>query len=163
MEQSNQSNLIGKSKQFNEKINTIKSQFFSVLDDFKKYYVYFNKNPEVSEFQNYYNNTKGQLQTLYQELFSTKQIINKSIEDLYKEISYVSKDLKEEEELNKQLTDLVVNLDNTHDGSKILIDDSKTIYNNQYYQNIELFVGIIIIGASLSLLFKKNTSVSIVK
>ena len=48
-----QEQLIGEAKQFNEKIVTIKSQFFSALDDFKKYYVYYNKNPEVNEFQNY--------------------------------------------------------------------------------------------------------------
>ena len=48
-----ENNLIGKAQQFDEKINSIKDQFFSALDDFKKYYVYFNKNPEVNEFQNY--------------------------------------------------------------------------------------------------------------
>jgi hypothetical protein len=46
--------LIGQAQQFDEKINSIKTQFFSALDDFKKYYVYYNKNPEVNEFQNYY-------------------------------------------------------------------------------------------------------------
>ena len=51
-------------EQNNEKINSIKTQFFSALDDFKKYYVYFHKNPEVTEFQNYYANSKGQLQTM---------------------------------------------------------------------------------------------------
>ena len=53
--------LIKQAKIFNEQINNIKSQFFSALDDFKKYYVYYNKNPEVTEFQNYYANSKGQL------------------------------------------------------------------------------------------------------
>ena len=37
---------------FDEKINNIKTSFFSVLDDFKKYYVFYNKNPEVDEYQN---------------------------------------------------------------------------------------------------------------
>ena len=44
-----QPQLIGQASQFNEKINSIKSQFFSALDDYKKYYVYYNKNPEVNE------------------------------------------------------------------------------------------------------------------
>ena len=38
-----QSQFIGQSKQFNDQINNIKSQFFSALDDFKKYYIYYNK------------------------------------------------------------------------------------------------------------------------
>ena len=36
-------------KKFNEKIKTIKDSFLSALDDFKKYYVFFHKNPEVDE------------------------------------------------------------------------------------------------------------------
>jgi hypothetical protein len=161
MEQQQQ--LIGNSKQFNEKINTIKSQFFSALDDFKKYYVYFNKNPEVSEFQNYYANSKGQLQTMSQELILTSNNINKNIEELDQKVSTISIKLREEEELYKKLTELVANLDNTRNGSEILIDDSKRIYNLQYYKNVEIFIGMIIIVGILSSLFKKNTSIPITK
>ena len=74
--------LIKQSKQFNEQINNIKSQFFSALDDFTKYYVYYNKNPEVNEFQNYYANSKSQLQTMSKDLFLTTNNIDKNIEDL---------------------------------------------------------------------------------
>jgi hypothetical protein len=155
--------LVGQSKQFNEKINTIKSQFFSALDDFKKYYVYFNKNPEVSEFQNYYANSKGQLQTMSQELILTSNNINKNIEELDQKVSTISIKLREEEELYKKLTELVANLDNTRNGSEILIDDSKRIYNLQYYKNVEIFIGMIIIVGILSSLFKKNTSIPITK
>jgi len=76
----NNTNLIGQAKQFEEKINNIKNQFFSALDDFKKYYVYYNKNPEVNEFQNYYVNSKGQLQTMSRDLFMTSNNIDKNIE-----------------------------------------------------------------------------------
>ena len=37
-------------KQFEEKINSINSSFLSALDDFKKYYIYYQKNPEVDEY-----------------------------------------------------------------------------------------------------------------
>ena len=76
------SKLIGQSKSFNEKITNINSQFFSALDDFKKYYVYFNKNPEVNEFQNFYENSKGQLQTISKNLFVVTNAIDSSIEKL---------------------------------------------------------------------------------
>jgi midasin (ATPase involved in ribosome maturation) len=158
-----QSQLIGQSKQFNEKINTIKSQFFSALDDFKKYYVYFNKNPEVNEFQNYYANSKGQLQTMSKELFLTTNNIHQNIEKLDEQMSSISVKLEEEEKLYKKLMKLLQNFDNTHNGSKILIDDSKENYNIQYYKNVELFIGIIIIVGLLSTLFKKNIPIPITK
>jgi hypothetical protein len=141
-----ESQLIGQSKQFNEKINTIKSQFFSVLEDFKKYYVYYNKNPEVNEFQNYYVNSKGQIQNLSRDLFLISNNIDKNIEILNKNMSVISEQLNKEKTMNKELMNLISNLENTQNGSEILIDDSKLKYNSQYLKNWELVIGIIIVS-----------------
>jgi len=149
-----QQNLIGQSYQFNEKINNIKSQFFSALDDFKKYYVYFNKNPEVNEFQNYYANSKGQIQAMSRDLFLISNDIDKNIESLGKKISSISLQLNDEKKLNKELTELINNLENTQNGSEILINDSKSQYNVQYMKNWEIFIGILFIGFFLAKLFK---------
>lgn len=147
--------FIGQSQQFNEQINNIKTQFISALDDFTKYYVYFNKNPEVNEYQNFYANSKSQLQTISRQLFSTTNNIDKMIEELDNQVSSISMKLKGEEELYKKLIELAENINNTQDGSQILIDDSKKKYNDQYYQNIQIFVGIIIGIVLLVKLFKK--------
>jgi hypothetical protein len=153
--------LIGQSTQFNEKINTIKSQFFSALDDFKKYYVYYNKNPEVNEFQNYYVSSKGQLQSMSRDLFLTTNNINKSIEDLDKKMTDISKQLDEEKELNKKMMTLVGNLENTKNGSELLIDDSKENYNSQWRKNIEMCLSIIFISVCLTKVFKNASSISV--
>ena len=142
--------LIKQAKQFNEQINNIKSQFFSALDDFTKYYVYYNKNPEVNEFQNYYANSKSQLQTMSKDLFLTTNNIDKNIEDLDNEMLQISIKLENEKKLNKEMSELINNLQNTQNGSEILIDDSKTKYNIQYYKNVEIFIGILIISGLLT-------------
>ena len=148
--------LIKQSKQFNEQINNIKSQFFSALDDFTKYYVYYNKNPEVNEFQNYYANSKSQLQTMSKDLFLTTNNIDKNIEDLDNEMLNISIQLEKEKKLNKEMSELINNLQNTQNGSEILIDDSKTKYNIQYYKNVEIFIGILIISGLLTKLVIKK-------
>jgi len=153
-----QPQLIGQAKQFNEKINTIKSQFFSALDDFKKYYIYYNKNPEVNEFQNYYFNSKGQLQIMSKDLFLTTNNIDKNIDSLDKQMSAMSSQLNDEKKLNKEMMELIANLENTQNGSEILIDDSKTNYNEQYIKNCEIFVGILFVSILIGKLFKNNTS-----
>lgn len=145
--------LINQAKHFNEKINNIKSQFFSALDDFKKYYVYYNKNPEVNEFQNYYTNSKGQLQTMSKDLFLTTNNIDKNIEFLDNEMLYTSIKLEKQKKLHKELSELINNLQNTQNGSEILIDDSKTKYNLQYYKNVELFIGILMVSGLLTKFF----------
>ena len=146
---SSKQEFIEEANQFNEKINTINAQFFSALDDFKKYYVYYNKNPEVTEFQNYYANSKGQLQSLSKELVTTTNNINKSIKSLDAEMSSNAIQLEREKKTNTELTKLVFNLENTQNVSEILIDDSKTNYNIQYYKNWELIAGILGIGIML--------------
>jgi hypothetical protein len=135
--------LIGEAQQFDEKINTIKQQFFSALDDFQKYYVYFNKNPEVNEFQNYYASSKGQLQHMSRDIFLTTNEIDKIIEELNTEMSEVSIKLENEKTLNAELTGKLQNLEKTQNGSEIMLDDSKTAYNIQYYKNWEMFIGVI--------------------
>ena len=97
MDQKQQKQFKGQSQQFNEKINNIKTQFFSALDDFTKYYVYFNKNPEVNEFQNFYANSKSQLQTMSRQLFLTTNNIDKIIEEIDKQVSSISIKLEGEE------------------------------------------------------------------
>jgi hypothetical protein len=151
--QNNQNNLIGQAKQYDEKIAAINTQFFSALDDFKKYYVYYHKNPEVNEFQNYFANSKGQLQTLSNNLLTTTNAINKNINTLNSNMILVSAKLENEKKLNKELTKVLTNLENTQNGSEILIDNSKFEYNEQHYYNWELIAGIVIVGGLLSKLF----------
>ena len=74
---------------FTEQINNIKSSFFPALDDFKKYYVYYNKNPEVDEFQNFYANSKGQLQSLNSDMFLLTNNIQKSIQNLSSRLFFI--------------------------------------------------------------------------
>ena len=112
-------NLIGQANQFNEKINTTKTQFFSALDDFKKYYVYYNKNPEVDEFQNYYINSKSQLQTMSRDLFLTTNNINKNIEILDSEMSSIGVKLENEKKLNGELMKVLSSLENTDTSSGV--------------------------------------------
>lgn len=144
-----------KSQQFDEKINNIEKQFFSALDDFKKYYVYYNKNPEVNEFQNYFLNSKSQLQSMSKDLFLTTNDISKNIEILDNQMKDIPVKLNDEKKIYDELMNTLGNLQNTKNGSEILINDSKKEYNEQYYYNFELIGGILIVGVILGTFFKK--------
>jgi hypothetical protein len=142
------------SKKFGEKITNIHDQFFSALDDYKKYYVYYNKNPEVNEFQNYYANSKSQIQNISKTLILITNGIHKSIEILDKKMSTVGVKLQTEQKLNENLMKLYNSLENTQNGSEILIDDAKESYNTQYRYNWEMFIGLFIIGGVILKTFK---------
>ena len=144
-----------KTSNIKEKLDTVNNQFFAALDDFTKYYVYVNKNPEVNEFQNFYSNSRGQLQSLTKDVFLINNDIEHQISEVNNNVLSISDKLIDEKELNVELTNLLSNLENTQNGSVILISDSKKLYNKQYVKNMELLVGILIASMVLRVVFKK--------
>ena len=148
-----------KAHKFDEKIKNIKNSFFSALADFQKYYDFYNKNPEVDDYQNFFINSKGQLQGLNSDMFLVTNNIQKKIKDLDAEMQVTSKKLQAEKDLNEELLTLINRIQTTQDGSAIMIDDAKDEYNTQYYKNWELFIGILIIlGISIKILVKPASS-----
>jgi hypothetical protein len=87
------------------------------------------------------------------DLFLTTNNIDKNIEILDNEMLDISIKLEKQKELHKEMTKLINNLQNTQNGSEILIDDSKTKYNLQYYKNIELFIGMLMVSGLLTNFF----------
>ena len=150
------SNLSPQSQRYSEKITATSQQFFAVLDDFKKYYVFFNKNPEVNEYQQFYLNNKTQLQNLNRDIFSVTNNIEKDIEQLSHLMTQMNAKLGSEKELDGELGKLATNLSNTGNGASIMLEDTTQIYAKQYYQNVEIFVGIIGISLLLASLLKKQ-------
>ena len=145
--------LQGASIKYNEKLNNLSSTFLSVLDDFKKYYVFTHKNPNVNEYQNYFLNNKSQLQNINKEVILISNDIKKDIEKIDYAVTRINAQLSDEKELNGELIKLVQNLKNSNNGSSMLLDETTTIYNNQYLLNLELgvciFILLILIGKNL--------------
>lgn len=148
MEEETQQNL--------EKINGIKNRFQMILEDFKKYYIYYNKNPEVDEFQQNFFNSKSQLQNTFKEINDLGQKIKNQIKDTDVQLSMISKHIHQEKLLNNKLTNVVGNLQSTNNSSKVLIDNSKEQYNDQYIKNWEMIIGILLITSVLSYRFESR-------
>jgi hypothetical protein len=146
---------------FDEKIKSLRKGFFSALDDFKKYYVFYNKNPEVDEYQNFFANSKGQLQNYNSDIFLLTNQIKLKIKNLNDEMRVVGKKLKSEKEVNTELLKLINKIQATQDGSATMIDDAKDEYNIQYYKNWELiFLAFVFFSISINLFTKPKINVS---
>jgi len=130
---------------YNEQLNNLSSTFFSLIDDYKKYYVYTNKNPEVNEYQNFFFNAETQIQNTNKELVNLTNLIKNDIKQLDKLINDINIKLATEKDLNKELSNLFSNLKNNNNGSSIMLDETTIMYNKQYLWNIEIFIGIIIL------------------
>ena len=88
------------------------------------------------------------------DLFLTTNSIDRHIEILDDEMTDIAVTLEEEKKTNKELTTLFNNLQNTKDGSTILIEDSKEEYNKQYYANWEMILGIFVVSGILATQFR---------
>ena len=145
-------------KIYQEQINNKANSFLSALDDFKKYYVYYNKNPEVQEYNKNFTDSKEQLQTLSSDVFEITNTIQRKIEEKTRAMSGIEMKLQRQKTLAQEQEKSINNLKSVQAGSSVMIDDSKTDYIFNYYKNLEIFIGILIL---LGLLVSYKVSVAI--
>jgi len=138
--------LISATKAYNDKLNSLSSSFFSALEDFKKYFVYTNKNPSVDHYQQDFLNSKSQLHNINKQVITLSNDIKNDLEEINNIVFLINLQLSDEKVLNQELVKLVKNLKNNNNGSSILLEDTSLIYSKQYLYNIELFICIIILS-----------------
>ena len=152
-----QDNLIDdltKPQVFLSKINTLKEKLPSILDDFKKYYVFYNKNPEYDEYQQMFENIKSNLQSINSDLFMTSNNIEKDTENINDRLQKLNALIAKEKIKNKQLKKKLGIVEKKYNGSDELISDYKEMYNLDYLNNFALLFGVILLGGTLVSKFK---------
>ena len=154
LEQDNLTDDLTKPQVFLSKINVLKEKLPSILDDFKKYYVFYNKNPEYDEYQQIFENIKGNLQNINSELFMTSNNIEKDTENINDRLQKINALIAKEKIKNRQLKKRLGIVEKKYNGSDELISDYKEIYNLDYLTNYALFYGIIVLGLILASKFK---------
>jgi preprotein translocase subunit Sss1 len=86
-----------------EKINTYSELFPSVLDEYKRSYINYNKNPDYNEYSQIYSKNKGSLNTLNSNVFVLTNDIQKNIDNLNKQIVVLDSKITEEKNINSDL------------------------------------------------------------
>ena len=77
-------NTFPDSIKFREKIATMNSQLPAMLDDFKKYYVFFNKNPDYPEYQQMFQNIQSNLNKMNSDMFMLSNDVQSSTNTMNK-------------------------------------------------------------------------------
>ena len=154
LQQDNSIDDLTKPQVFLSQINTLKEKLPSILDDFKKYYVFYNKNPEYNEYQQIFENIKGNLQNINSELFMTTNNIEKDTESINDRLQKINALIAKEKIKNRQLKKRLGIVEKKYNGSDELISDYKEIYNLDYLNNFALFFGVILLGATMALKFQ---------
>ena len=130
---------------YENQLNVLKEQFVSILADFKKYYIFFNKNPEVDEYQQMFSNIKDNIESINSKLFTINTNLQQTVDDINIKIQQINIEIQKEKTKNIELKNNVGIINNKRTSSGILIDNYKELYNNTYYFNISIVFGILII------------------
>jgi hypothetical protein len=128
-------------KEYN--LTSVKQQIPSVLDDFTKYYIFYNKNPEYDEYQRLYYNIKDNMDNLESQVKKTSQSIDKDTEQLNEVLKTVNEKISKERTKNKQLKRRLGLAENEFNGADKMARDYTTVYDSGYTRNWSLVLGIV--------------------
>lgn len=138
---------------FRQQLEKLQSQLPAILNDFSKYYVFFNKNPEYSEYEKMFENLKGNLNNINSELFALSNNVELSIEEINKKLLVLNILIEKEKKKNKELKFKLGIAEHKNNAASELIYDYKDMYESEYLRNWALFLSILVVGLTISKTF----------
>ena len=138
---------------FTQKLETLQSQLPSILDDFSKYYVLFNKNPEYPEYQQSFQYIKSNLNNINSNLFTLSNDVQKNTDKINETLFALDFLIKKEKEKNRQLKLKLGIVEHKNNAASELIYDYKEMYESGYLRNWALFLSIIVVGFTIKKIY----------
>jgi DNA repair ATPase RecN len=148
-----ENNLVDPTK-FTREVQTLNEQLPSILADFKKYYVFYNKNPEYNEYQQLFENIKSNLNKINSQLFTIGNDVQVETNKLSKSMIKLDELIQNDKKTNTTFKNKLKTLKEKNSSADELIYDYNTLYDIKYLKNWAMFLNIIIAGFILSYVFK---------
>jgi hypothetical protein len=127
--------------------------------DKKKLVITINKNPTYSEYQKIYENLKGNLNSISNELLTITSDVEQNTKNIGDFLLKINESIEKEKDKNSKLKSIESNINNSYNGSRVMINEYKETYNSKYYNNIFIFIGIIISTTALIKIFTNRNVV----
>lgn len=150
------SNKLDNPEIFTKKLNSLTEQLPSILDDYNKYYVLYNKNPDYNEYQQSFGRIQGNLNQLNSELFMLSNNVQKNTDEINKLLNDLNQDISIEKNKNADLKKQLVNVESDKNATSEMIINYKQMYNNGYLRNWGLFLSTIVAGYAISKVFSSK-------
>ena len=138
---------------FIEKVETLQQQLPPVLDDFNKYFVFYNKTPDYPEYQNMFNNIKKNLNSLGSSLFMVSNDVDSNIDNINEVFKRLDILINREKKRNRELKRKLGIVESEINSSNEMISDFNEMYDTDYLRNWGLFLSTIVVGVSISKIF----------
>ena len=135
-------------EQFREKLQSLQQQLPAILEDFKKYYVFYNKNPEYDEYKQMFENMKTNLNKINSDLFVLSNNVSSNTDELNKQLIILNALIIQEKHKNRELKRKLGIVEHKSNAADEMITNFREIYESEYLRNWGLF-GCIIVGGLL--------------
>lgn len=149
-----------KPEQFTNNLDTLKQQIGPILDDFKKYYVFYNKNPEYPEYQSMFNTVKGQMTQLCSDLFTLENSVQSNIDEINKALIELNLLIIEERKRNRELKRKLGIAETENNAAMEMINNYTEMYDSGYLRNWGLGISILFAITIISKVYKSTSQVS---
>jgi 6-pyruvoyl-tetrahydropterin synthase len=152
-----------KSEQFTNNLNALQQKIRPILDDFQKYYVFYNKNPEYPDYQSMFDKVKGQITQVCSDLFTLENNVDANIDKINKALVELNLLIKEEKKKNRELKRKLGIAETENNAASELIDNYTEMYEEGYLRNWGLGISILFAGLIISKVYKSPAPISIPK
>jgi hypothetical protein len=146
-------------EKFTEKLEVLQQQLPSILEDFKKYYVFYNKNPEFDEYKQMFENMKANLNKINSDLFILSNDVSFNTDELNKQLFYLNALIIKEKQQNRELKRKLGIVEHKSNAANEMITNFREIYESEYLRNWGLFGCIIVGGLVIKNIYTKSSSV----
>ena len=135
-------------EQFREKLQSLQQQLPAILEDFKKYYVFYNKNPEFDEYKQMFENIKKNLNKINSDLFVLSNDVSSNTDELNEQLIILNALIIQEKRNNRELKRKLGIVEHKSNAADEMITNFREIYESEYLRNWGL-VGCIIVAGLL--------------
>jgi hypothetical protein len=142
--------------QFRESLQTLQQQLPAILEDFKKYYVFYNKNPEYDDYRQMYENIKANFNKINSDLFVLSNEVSSNTDDLNTRLFELDALIEQEKQKNIELKQKLGIVENKTAAADEMITNFREIYESKYLRNWGLFGCIIVGGLIIKNIYKKT-------
>jgi hypothetical protein len=148
-----------KPKQFLDNLDTLQEKTGPILEDFKKYYVFYNKNPEYPDYQSMFETAKGQITQVCADLFTLENNVQSNTDKINKALIELNLLIKEEKKKNRKLKRKLGIAETENNAAIEMIDNYKEMYDSGYLRNWGLGISILFTMAIISKVYKNPTPI----
>jgi hypothetical protein len=149
-----------KPEQFINNLDTLKQKIGPILEDFKKYYVFYNKNPEYPEYQSMFETVKSQMTQVCSDLFVLENNVLTNTDQINKALIELNLLIKEEKKRNRELKRKLGIAETENNAAMEMIDNYKEMYDSGYLRNWGLGISILFAITVISKVYKSPSQVS---